>query len=152
MLIVAHELAAGDPLRDALASVLRVAVGLVWLVAGVRKLRSPEATRTSVAALLGGPDDRVRVVARLLPPAEILLGLVLVVGWHALWASLVSAVAFLGLAGLVGWAAVRHALPAEGCGCFGPERGEIDDAGPRAVARNLVLAILAFAAASGPAP
>ena len=120
----------------------------MWLLAGVQKLRVPGATLESVARLAGGPAVLQRVVARTLAPAEIVLGLWLLTGWQVRARGLISAVAFVGLAVVVGRAAIRGAVPEGGCGCFGarpPER-KVDDAGPRAVARNLVLAILAVAA------
>jgi uncharacterized membrane protein YphA (DoxX/SURF4 family) len=146
----AHALAVvGDPLRAAVADGLRIAIGFVWLAAGAQKLRSPTATRDSVAGLLGSPTGLTRAVARTLPPAEMLLGLSLLIGWRGRTLALFSACAFLGLAFLIGRAAIRDALPEGGCGCFGArDVREIDDAGPRAVARNLVLAILAVGASA----
>jgi putative oxidoreductase len=150
VLIAAHAHAlASDPVRATLSDALRIAIGVVWFVAGVQKLRSPAATRDSVAGLIDGSAGLARALARALPSAEILLGLALVIGWRGRAAALLSACAFLGLAVLLGRAAIRDSLPDGGCGCFGagPAR-EIDDAGPRAVARNLVLATLAVGAAA----
>ncbi len=145
--VVAHVMP-DDPLRAAVADMLRIAVGCVWLLAGVQKLRSPGATQESVARLAGGPAVLQRAVARTLAPAEVALGLWLLTGWQVRAGGLLSAVAFVGFAVVVGRAAIRATVPEGGCGCFGarpPER-TVDDAAPRAVARNLVFAILAVAA------
>jgi uncharacterized membrane protein YphA (DoxX/SURF4 family) len=147
MLTLAHHMP-DDAFRDALAEAARIGIALVWLIAGVQKLRSPASTRATVARLVGGPHAVQRVIARAFPVAEILLGLWVLTGWHGRASGVISALAFVLLAGLLGRAAIRGSIPeGGGCGCFGTQREpQPDDAAPRAIARNLVLAILAVAA------
>jgi len=140
----------GDELRSALAYAFRFVIGAVWLVAAVLKLRTPAATRASVERLLGISWANA-LVARALAPAELLLGASLLIGWHYRASAIASTVLFLLFALLVGRAAIRQSLAGGGCGCFGvrAETGDEGDAtAPRAIARNIVLAALALAAAA----
>ena len=154
VLILAHHDTLLDPgARDAVARGLALAVALVWAVAGVAKLRAPEATRDSVARLLGGPAPFVRAVARGLPVAELGLALALVAGWASPAPAAVSCALFVTFAVLIARASIRGALADGGCGCFGVVRV----AGPAGdesavgwlVARNLILATFALAATGG---
>lgn len=137
-------------MRFAVAEGLRFAIAAVWLFAAISKLRTPAVTRESVRRLLGGPRWVALVVAPVLPIGELLLGMLLVVGWHARHAAGLSALLFVLFAALMGRAAVRISLEGGGCGCFGAAKvtanGDVSD-GPRDIARNLVLAALAVGAA-----
>jgi putative oxidoreductase len=140
----------GDELRSALAYAFRLVIGAVWLVAAVLKLRTPAATRASVERLLSISWANA-FVARALAPAEFALGVSLLVGWYRRPAAIASALLFLVFALLVGRAAIRQSLADGGCGCFGARADAPDDgdaAAPRAIARNIVLAALALAAAA----
>ncbi|MEP6692771.1 MAG: MauE/DoxX family redox-associated membrane protein [Gemmatimonadaceae bacterium] len=144
---------AGDQLRSALSLAFRFTIAAVWIVAAALKLRSAVATRTGVDRLLGVAWANA-FVARVLAPAELALGLSLLIGWHYRASAIVSALFFLVFALLVGRAAIRQSIAAGGCGCFGVRPAVRDDdttadaAAPRAIARNVVLAVLALAAAA----
>jgi hypothetical protein len=109
----------------------------------------------------------ITLVARLAVPVELALAAALLLRFHAHLAAIASIVLFTLFAGALTRAAIRDALPARakaraagGCGCFGPSiratlvrtavPADLDpSAGPRAVARNLVLVVLSVAAAFG---
>jgi uncharacterized membrane protein YphA (DoxX/SURF4 family) len=144
----------GGALQSALSFAFRLIVATVWLVAGVLKLRAPAAaTRDSVERVLGISWANA-FVARALAPAEVLLGLVLLTGWRYRASAVVSALLFFVFAFLIGRAAIRRSLAEGGCGCFGARTAPRDDGtfsdsiAGRAIARNVVLAILALAAAA----
>jgi uncharacterized membrane protein YphA (DoxX/SURF4 family) len=151
MMAFSHALS-GDEIRRALADVLRLMIGVVWLVAAVQKLRGPTEAQDSVRRLMGGPSWAISFAARALPLVEILLGLALLAGWQAQLAAALSAAMFLLFAFLVVAALVRNSLDGGGCGCFGTPRTaqyKGTAAGVHVLARNLVLAAIAVAAASG---
>jgi uncharacterized membrane protein YphA (DoxX/SURF4 family) len=139
-----------EELRSAVAQILRLVVGAVWLVAAMLKQRAPGATRASVERLLGISWANA-FVARALPLVELALGVSLVTGWHHRASAIASAILFVIFALLVGRAAIRQPLAAGGCGCFGAPldvNNAVDLAAPRAIARNIVLAVFAVAAAA----
>lgn len=139
-----------EELRSAVAHVLRLVIGAVWLVAAVLKQRTPGATRASVERLLGISWANA-FVARALPLAELALGVSLVIGWHHRASAIASAIVFVIFALLVGRAAIRQPLATGGCGCFGAPTdvtNAVDIAAPRTIARSVVLAVLAVAAAA----
>ena len=154
VLSMVHHDALLDPgAREAVARALALTVAVVWAVAAVAKLRAPEATRDSVARLLGGPAPFVRAVAHGLPVAELGLALALIGGWADPAPAAVSCLLFVTFAVLIARAAIRDTLADGGCGCFGTVRV----AGPAGdesvvgwlVARNLILATFALAATGG---
>ncbi len=115
----------------------RVAVGVVLLVAGAAKLG--QATWSASAAAFGTPARLVPAV----PWLELALGAALMAGvampWPA-WAALV-------LLGTFTVAVARHVRRGDRppCGCFG--EAVPTPVGPATLARNLVLCLLAVAAA-----
>ena len=130
--------------------VIRVVLGALWVVAALSKLRAPAATQAAFGRLLGTRFESFPVWP--LAAGELLLGGMLLVGWEARTAAIVSAALFICFAFLLGRAAVRGALADTGCGCFGtPSRGSAADPSSEslAIARNLVLATLAFAVIHG---
>ena len=146
-LLLAHVMP-DDPLRAALAHVLRVVIATAWIVAGAQKLRSPATTRDTVARLLGGPARLQRIVAR--DPAR--GDRVRAVGAQRLARPRERPRQRGGLRRLrrprrprgdpqrtARGRRVRGSAPA-------PSTGRSTTPAPRAVARNLVLAILAVAA------
>jgi uncharacterized membrane protein YphA (DoxX/SURF4 family) len=155
--------AAQSAVRDA----LQLAVGAVWLLAAIGKARAPGTARAAIKRLIDGPPWAIALISRVAVPAELGLAVTLLVGVEARVAAIASIVLFtlfaIGLARL----AIRDALGYAGgsagpggCGCFGqtvvasrrPQRllAELDTStAPRAVARNLALAVLAVAVAFG---
>jgi uncharacterized membrane protein YphA (DoxX/SURF4 family) len=97
--------------------VLRLALGGVFLYAGILKAANPQAFADSIATFKMLPPQLVNIVALGLPPFEILLGLMLLSGWKVRPPSLAVA----GLAIVFGIAlgqALFRGL-AVYCGCFG---------------------------------
>jgi uncharacterized membrane protein YphA (DoxX/SURF4 family) len=140
-----------DGLRSLLFDGFRFVVGIVWVVAAVAKARAGHETRDDVRRLAGGgPAWALNGVAQVVPVAELALGLMLILGWHTRAAAGISAALFVFFAVLIGGATIRGALREGGCGCFGSRPGTSDHVtGPRAIARNFVLAALAVAVAVG---
>ncbi|MGZ4250986.1 MAG: MauE/DoxX family redox-associated membrane protein [Solirubrobacteraceae bacterium] len=142
--------------RSVLLVALEIAIGSVWIVAAIGKLRSPAATRQQVQRLVGAWWVAAPVAA-LLAPAELALGVALIAGWHTRIAAAVSAALFAIFAGVIATAAIRGALDGGGCGCFGARSGSararsasvtaVSLVAPRVIARNLVLAWVALALA-----
>lgn len=148
---MAHEtMLVSDDTRVVLREAVRVIVAAVWLFAGTTKLLSPESTRDSVRRLVGGSARTATAVARLLPVLELSLGALLLVTAVVRVAAMTSAAMFVLFAGFVGASILRDSTASAGCGCFGVRRPapHVDPhAGPRAIARNLVLAALAVVVA-----
>ncbi len=141
-------------------TLVRLALGAVWLWAAGAKLRDPKGTQLAVSQHQMVPRRAVPAVARILPVAEALLGAGLIAGWHwrlLAWAS----VGLLSLMTVSLLTVVLRREPAAvvtgqaGCGCFGrrkvqgvqPHRSTTTWAGP-AIARNLLLASAAAILAS----
>lgn len=132
-------------------TVVRLALGAMWLWAAGAKLRDPDGTRAAVRRHPAVPRQAVPAVARILPAAEALLGAGLLAGWDwrpLAWAS--AALLILMTASLL--TVLLRPVPAAGtagqagCGCFGRRKAEDSQptpgttwAGP-AIARNLLLA------------
>jgi uncharacterized membrane protein YphA (DoxX/SURF4 family) len=97
---------------------LRVALGLLLLVAGVLKARDgPTVTAISIAAYRILPAPLVAPLGVGLPYAEILLGGYLIAGLFTRAAGWVASAQFLVFAVAVGSLVLRH-IRAD-CGCFG---------------------------------
>ncbi len=95
----------------------RVAIGAVFCVAGAAKFMNPSALERILPLIIDAPD-RQAVVAWLLPRAEVLLGVVLVLGIYVRVAYLVSAIALVSFTALL----LSHPILQEsmrGCQCFG---------------------------------
>jgi uncharacterized membrane protein YphA (DoxX/SURF4 family) len=100
-----------------LALVLRLALGAVFLYAGVQKASDPHAFGVEIANYRLVPQGAINLMAIMLPGIEILAGLALVLG---IWAR-AAAVACGGML-LVFIVAIIHALRRGldiSCGCFG---------------------------------
>jgi hypothetical protein len=127
---------------------LQLALGLVWVAAGVAKLRTPRATALAVGRLTGAPPRLARPLAWLLPIGEVALGAALIADRYAFAGALTSIALFTLFAVLIIIAAARDALGEGGCGCFGaPARrasGQPDLDAARAVGRNIALVALAL--------
>ncbi|MDO7869019.1 MauE/DoxX family redox-associated membrane protein [Nocardioides jiangxiensis] len=121
----------------------RLVVGAVWVVAGTLKLPDPAATVRAVRAYQLLPEAVVPTIGHLLPVAEVVLGLLLLVGLLTRGAAVASTL--LMLAFVIGISAAwARGLQIE-CGCFGGGGAAGLDADPTAaypwdIARDLALA------------
>lgn len=141
------------------ATLVRLALGAVWLWAAAAKLRDPAGTQATVREHQLVPRWAVPAVARILPAVEAALGAGLIAGWHWRFLAWTSA-ALLSLMTVSLLTVVTRREPAvgtagqAGCGCFG--RREARDGQPHrsttwagpVIARNLLLASAAAILAS----
>ena len=98
--------------------IVRVALGLLFVVAGALKLgHASDLAATITAFGLGLPGTLVAIVAVALPPFELLLGIYLIGGWLLPVTSLVAA-ALLAVFIAVVASVVARGLSVS-CGCFG---------------------------------
>ncbi len=105
--------------RRWVAPVLRIAVGLVFVVSGLEKLLSPPANFLYVIRSYDVlPDGLARLTAVGFPWIEFLTGVFLVLGLETRFALAVALIMTMGFLGMVGQAMVRR-LPLDSCGCFG---------------------------------
>jgi uncharacterized membrane protein YphA (DoxX/SURF4 family) len=99
--------------------VLRVAVGIVFLVAAYAKLKDPWALfAMSIDSYGILPLRWVEFAARTLPWFEVVLGLVLIAGIFPRIATMTGSLLMLAFIGAMGWAKL-HGKQID-CGCFGP--------------------------------
>ncbi|WP_300011587.1 MauE/DoxX family redox-associated membrane protein [Pseudonocardia sp.] len=111
---------AGPTLRGALpwlSTLARLVLGTAWIVAGATKITDLDASVRAVRAYRLLPETAAQIVGAGLPPAEILLGVLLVVGVGVRAGAVVSAVLMAAfVVGIVSaWA---RGLRID-CGCFG---------------------------------
>jgi uncharacterized membrane protein YphA (DoxX/SURF4 family) len=127
---------------------LQAGIGVVWIVAAVGKVRIPTVILAdNVRRLVGGPDWAVSPLSRALPIGELVIGLLLIIGWNTPLVSAISAALFFFFAFIVGRATIRGSLGEGGCGCFGRRRPPVAIHyvnGPKIVARNFLLANLSL--------
>lgn len=123
----------------------RLVVGLVFVVAAVPKLRDPATFRSSVAAYKMLPESLVTPVARVLPPAELVMGVMLLVGVLIVPASWLAALLLVGFGAAI-WVAVERGSRI-GCGCGFRHLQQVSRV---LVARNAALAVAAVVAALAP--
>lgn len=136
---------------NVLSLVSNLIVGAAFLVAGTLKLRNGDMFRRALAVHHYLPQPARVALWRVLPPAEIVLGAVLVSGLAPTAAGPVAAVVLLVF--LAASFIASRATGALDCGCFGPVLGAITMGG--LVSRNAGLALIALLpAATGfsPAP
>ena len=110
--------------------VARLVVGGVMLVAGALKVTDPDAAAAAVQAYRLLPSDLARIVGYALPPLEIALGVLLILGLFTRIAAIVSSL--LLVAFMVGVASVWARGYSIDCGCFGGG----GDVGPEGRARR----------------
>lgn len=123
----------------------RLVIGLVFLIAAVPKLRDPQSFRSSVAAYKILPTSLVTPVARVLPPLEVAIGVMLLAGVLLVPVSVVAGVVLVGFAAAI-WYAVRRGSKI-GCGCGFRRLQTVSRA---LVARNAALTVAATASAVWP--
>lgn len=114
--------------------VVRLAIGVVFLYAGFVKLRQPWYIFAGMIDNYGVVSPTVSEwLARILPAAELVLGVLLLAGWYRRTASFAAATLLSAFCGLMLWGYLKG-LRID-CGCFGP--GEA--VGPRTLLRDGVL-------------
>lgn len=96
---------------------LRLALGGLFLYAGITKIGNPQAFADSIATFKMLPPQLINIMALGLPPFEVLLGFMLMSGWKARTASLGIAALAIIFAIVLGQAIVRG-LSVD-CGCLG---------------------------------
>ena len=106
-----------------LLTFVRVALGGVWIYAGMVKITDINQTTITIRAFEIVPHSLVKPMSYGLPAAEIALGLMLVVGLAVRWMAAVSAVFLLLYIGAIASASARG-LRID-CGCFS-QGGQLD--------------------------
>jgi len=96
---------------------LRIALGGVFIYAGAGKIGNPQAFADSIATFQLLPNQLTNIVALALPPFEVLLGVILIIGWKIRASSIAAAGLSLVFVVLLGQAIARG-LQVD-CGCFG---------------------------------
>ncbi|NMH96256.1 MauE/DoxX family redox-associated membrane protein [Pseudonocardia acidicola] len=139
------------PWQSWLSTLARLILGVVWIVAGVLKAGDLDASVRAVRAYRLLPEIAAQLLGAGLPFAEIVLGVLLVVGLGVRIAAVVSALLMtMFIVGIVSaWA---RGLQID-CGCFGSGgqlgAGESPTYGTE-VARDVTLLVLAFGLARWP--
>ena len=130
-----RELIRSRPGRAKVATfVLRLALGLVFIYAGYTKLRRPWYAFAGMIDNYGVVEPSVsEMIARVLPPVEVMLGVALLAGLYRRISSAAAVVLLLPFFALMIWAYARGMKI--DCGCFGP--GQM--LGPRTILRDGVL-------------
>jgi hypothetical protein len=120
---------------------MRLILGVVFLYAGISKLREPQAFADSIAAFRILPDALIHLVALSLPVLEILLRGMLILGYEVGVAALGCALLLTVFIVALGSALVRG-LKVD-CGCFGS--GEVSTLKIwLGIGRNMLLGIVAW--------
>jgi uncharacterized membrane protein YphA (DoxX/SURF4 family) len=121
-----------------LRTIVRVGLGVVWIVAGVLKIGDPAQSVAAVRAYELLPDAVAQLLGWALPYLEILLGLVLISGLFTRWAAALSGL--LQLAFIVGLLQAWARGLSIDCGCFsaGGQVAASQTKYPQELARDLV--------------
>jgi len=131
----------------AVVLVLRLAVGGVFIGAGISKIGHADLFAAQIAAFAIVPHALIAPMALLLPFIEVLLGLYLVIGLYTRVAALVAVIQLAIFASAIGSAVVRGLSLS--CGSFGPNDKTVTSWAE--VARDLgFAAIAAFVAWRAP--
>jgi uncharacterized membrane protein YphA (DoxX/SURF4 family) len=120
--------------RRLAAFALRLALGLVFLYAGYAKLRQPWYVFAGMIDNYGVVAPSVsEMIARVLPPLEVVLGVALLAGLYRKTTSAAGVILLFPFFALMLWAYAKGMKI--DCGCFGP--GQM--LGPRTLLRDGVL-------------
>lgn len=125
----------------ALGIISRYGLAIIWLVSGYQKIVNPLAFRQSIEAYEMFPPGLVSVIATLLPPVEILLGIFLLVGLFLRASAALTAMLMIGFIVGLSSAAIRG-LSID-CGCFSPGDGEPSSLG-LVIARDILFLAMAL--------
>jgi uncharacterized membrane protein YphA (DoxX/SURF4 family) len=132
---------------QAAVTLARAILAVVLVGAGVLKLGHAPDLAASIAGFRLLPPGATALIALVLPPLEIFIGLYLAAGLFTRIAGIITAAMFALYAGAIA-SAVLRGIPAD-CGCFGT--GDHATADWPHVAFDLALALLAaFVSARGP--
>lgn len=123
-----------------LIALLRVALGLLFVMAALPKLQDPAGFSKAVANYHLLPVAGERALAMVLPALELLVGVLLIVGVLDAGASLIVFALMILFTGAIG-TAIARGLDIT-CGCFDTEGGT--KAGMGKIAENLALTAAAF--------
>lgn len=123
----------------------RLVIGFVFLVAAVPKLRDPAVFRSSVAAYKILPEALVTPAARMLPPLEVVVGIMLIGGLFIVPVAVLAAAVLAAFAGAIWYVVERGSKIGCGCGFRG-----LQQVSRKLVARNAVLTVAALAAVAWP--
>ena len=136
----------------------RIAVGLIFVLAGVSKLVAPGTFSATLLAYGLLPVELLRPVSLILPWIEVVVGLYLLAGMFArgaAWTAIAMLVVFMLAIGQ----AVLRGISLEDCGCFGSITSAVpalqyvlggSSLGPADVVRDAIYAALALLVALGP--
>lgn len=126
-------------MREWLGTAARLVTGAVWIWAGLIKLPHPEQSVLAVRAYELLPGDTATPVGHLLPPLEIAVGLLLVLGLLTRFGGVLSALLFVAF--IIGIASVWARGINIDCGCFGGGGYDPDAASkyPFEIARDAAL-------------
>jgi putative oxidoreductase len=119
---------------------LRIALGLVFIVAGFIKAQDFQAFADSIASFDVLPNALINLIALSLPPFEILIGAMLVLGVQARGAAF-SAMVLLAIFIVMLCQGLARDLKLD-CGCFGSETPSTWKTG-NGFARDVLLLVLA---------
>jgi uncharacterized protein YbaP (TraB family)/uncharacterized membrane protein YphA (DoxX/SURF4 family) len=121
-------------------ALFRFALGAVFIMAALPKLQDPVAFAKSVSNYHMLPELAERVLALVLPPLELLIGVFLILGIFDAGASVLVFLLMIVFTAAVGTALARGLDIS--CGCFDTEGGS--KVGVLKIAENLVLTAAAF--------
>ena len=116
-------------------TLLRVALGVLFLLAAWPKLQDPEGFATAVSHYRMLPQPVERIVALVLPPLEMIVGVCLIVGVLDAGASVIV-LALMGVFTVAVAAALGRGLDIS-CGCFDTDGGT--RVGLRKILENVAL-------------
>ena len=131
--------------RELAVTIVRAALGVLLIATGALKIGHANDLAAAIAGFRLLSPDIVAPLALVLPFAEALLGIYLLLGLFTRIAAYVASGAFVLYALAIASAVVRH-IPAN-CGCFGPNDRAVAD-WPH-VAFDLILAGAALVVALG---
>ncbi len=104
-----------------LALLIRLVIGVTFIVASYHKILHPDAFAQSVYYYHMVPSSLLHIFALYLPWLELVAGVFLIVGWKARGAAVLTAL--MTLAFIIGlWSALVRDLDIS-CGCFGTDEG-----------------------------
>jgi hypothetical protein len=130
-------------LDASVALAARVVLAAVLVVSAVAKLRTRDAVREQVTAVVGD-DRRLAALASVLPGVELVVAIALLVFWSPV-PGVVALILLAVFTGALLRARARH-VP---CACFGAGAADAP-VGPASIVRNGVLAALAVLATGDP--
>jgi uncharacterized membrane protein YphA (DoxX/SURF4 family) len=148
----------GHPAAVWLTLAARIAVGLIFVLAGVSKLVAPGTFSATLLAYDVLPVGLLRPVSLILPWIELVVGLYLLAGLFtraAAWAAVVMLTVFMLAIGQ----AVLRGISLQDCGCFGSITSAVpalqyvlggSSLGPADILRDAIYVLLALVVALGP--